>query len=75
VRYPLPPKKLSQEKSDAGANEMLMNSETIDSALSVDLPWCSEGLFSAHYLTHRLPEPKSAICPSEAESDAVFAQL
>ena len=35
-------------------------------------PWRTEGLFSPHYLTHRLPNPKSAAWPEAAEADAVF---
>ncbi len=35
-------------------------------------PWRTEGLFSPHYLTHRLPSPKSAAWPDTAEADAVF---
>ncbi len=42
-----------------------------DPVLSPELPWYTEGLFSAHDLTHRLPDPKSAIWPDESEADAV----
>ena len=34
--------------------------------------WRTEGLFSPHYLRHRLPNPHSAAWPDEADSDAVF---
>jgi len=35
-------------------------------------PWRTEGLFSPHYLIHRLPGPKSAAWPDTAEAGAVF---
>ncbi|MDQ2799784.1 MAG: hypothetical protein M3Y13_09095, partial [Armatimonadota bacterium] len=35
-------------------------------------PWRTEGLFSPHYLTHRLPNPKSPAWPDTEEADAVF---
>ena len=35
-------------------------------------PWRTAGLFSPHYLTHRLPNPNSPDWPVEADADAVF---
>ena len=40
--------------------------------VSEERPWRTEGLFSPHYLTHRLPNPKSAAWPEAVEADAVF---
>ncbi len=34
--------------------------------------WRTEGLFSPHYLLHRLPGPQSPLWPEAAEADAVF---
>ena len=37
-----------------------------------EMPWRTEGLFSPHYLQHRLPNPNSPAWPDEAEAEAVF---
>jgi len=35
-------------------------------------PWRTEGLFSPHFLQHRLPAPQSSFWPDAAAADAVF---
>ena len=45
---------------------------TVTSALPDEHPWRTEGLFSPHYLAHRLPGPHSPLWPEAAEANAVF---
>ena len=61
-----------QEKHRWAANGADMSQSPQEGVLLPEVPWHTEGLFSAHYLTHRLADPKSSAWPPETEADAVF---
>ncbi len=50
----------------------MTNNTTTPTAPLEEHPWRTEGLFSPHYLLHRLPNPKSPAWPDAAEADAAF---